>query len=138
MGAVPHNMYIGEFEDIVRRNNATAMGIRFISHSSRSNAGAPANTCTMLVGAWLPVVKTDDPSAPEVHRDHITAINVAVPQIPEHTVYDLATGRIVARGWKGLLQVLLADRVIRPSKEIRDLCGEHWDAIRLGAEIRCF
>lgn len=130
-------MYIGDFVDLVHRN-ATYPNIRFIAQSSRSNQGAPANTCTLLAGAWLPVVKTDEPVSPTVHSEHIGAWNVPVPDIPEHTDYDETTGRIRARGWKGLIQMLLQDHVIRPTREIERLCGSDWEQIRRGAGIRCY
>jgi hypothetical protein len=130
-------MYIGDFVDLVHRNSATP-DIRFITNSGKSNPGVAANTCTLLAGAWLPVIKTDDPSAPAVNPNHIGAWNVAVPDIPEKTVIDPETQRIVHRGWKELLMVLLQERVLRPTPEVIGLCGDDWDKIRKWAGIRCY
>ena len=114
-------MWTDEFVDLVHRN-AYKPNIRFISSRWGERNGAPAGTCTLLVGAWLPVVNSDEKKPWSVDPDHVAAYNVALSQIPEYTVYD-EEGGLVHRGWKGLLQLLIADRVIRPSEEIRRLLG---------------
>lgn len=130
-------MYIGDFVDLVHRN-ARYPNVRFIANSSRSNAQAPRDTCTLLAGAWLPVIKTNEPTAPTVHEDHIGTWNVPVPFIPEYTVEDKKTGRVIARGWKALLGYLLEDNVIRPTHEVVNLLGDDWPHIRAQVGIGCY
>lgn len=114
-------MWTDEFVELVHRN-AYKPNIRFISSRWGARNGAPAGTCTLLVGAWLPVRNTGERFTPTVHSDHVGAYNVALSQIPEYTV-EREDGEIVHRGWRGLLQCLIADRVIRPSREIEKLLG---------------
>ena len=67
-----------------------------------------------------------------LHRDHVAAYNVALSQIPEYTV-EKEDGEIIHRGWRGLLQCLIVDRVIRPSEEIRRLMGQRdFEAVTKG------
>ena len=129
-------MDIGEFEDLVHRN-AYRPNIRFISSRWGAVNGAPANTCTLLVGAWLPVQNTDD-SVPTLNPEHVTALNVPVPWLPEHTVIDPASSRVVARGWRALLRELLLERVIRPSPEVRRLVGHSvYERIQREGRLGC-
>lgn len=129
-------MDIGEFESLVHRN-AYRPNIRFISSRWGAVNGAPANTCTLLVGAWLPVQNTDE-SVPTVNPEHVTALNVPTPWIPERTVIDPKTQRIVARGWKALLRELLLERVIRPSVEVRRLLGPaEYERIQREGRLGC-
>ena len=128
-------MYVGHFVDFIHRNK-TKPNIRFIAAGPRGQGFAPLNTCTLLAGAWLPVEQPDGTYG-KVHPDHVGTYNVPVPDIPEYTTYNNA-GRIRARGWKGLLQMLLTDNVIRPTNEVVKLCGDDWQEIRQGAGIRCY
>ena len=128
-------MYIGHFVDLIHRNK-TRPNIRFIPHSRKSQDGAPPNTCTLLAGAWLPTEQLDGTFG-KVHQDHVGTYNVSIPDMPEFTEYH-STGHVMRRGWKGLIQMLLTDNVIRPTNEIVRLCGDDWDKIRIGANIRCY
>lgn len=129
-------MYIGDFVNLVHRN-AVFPNVRFITRSGNSQAYAPAETCTLLAGAWLPVIKSDYDPIPKVNEEHIGTWNVPLPWIPEYTIED-ENGRIVHRGWKGLLQLLLIDHVIRPTSEIIKLLGDDWNEVRRSADIRCY
>jgi hypothetical protein len=116
-------MWTDDFVDLVHRNKYKP-NIRFISSRWGERNRAPAGTCTLLVGAWLPSINTEERKTWRVHDDHVGAYNVALSQIPEFTqVRD--DGEITHRGWKALLQILVNDRVIRPSREIEALLGTH-------------
>ena len=129
-------MDIGDFVDLIHRN-AYKPNIRFISSRWGARNGAPANTCTLLVGAWLPVQKSED-VVPTLDPEHVTALNVPVPWIPEQTVVDPKTQRIVARGWRALLRELLLEHVIRPSHEVRRLLGpREYERIQREGRLGC-
>lgn len=115
-------MPISEFQDLIHRN-AYKPNIRWISSRWGARNGAPDGTCTMLVGAWLPVRNTNERVFQTVHRDHVGAYNVPTPVVPEFTDVDPESQEILARGWRGLLPWLIADRVIRPSPEIETWLG---------------
>lgn len=130
-------MWTDEFVDLIHRN-AYKPNIRFISSRWGERNGAPAGTCTLLVGAWLPVRVSDHKELNNwhVHHDHVGAYNVALSQIPEYTI-EKPDGEIIHRGWRGLLQWLIKDRVIRPSEEIRRLLGDqHYERFTKG--LGCF
>lgn len=114
-------MWTDEFVELVHRN-AYKPNIRFICSRWGARQGAPASTCTLLAGAWLPVHVSEEQRSYVVHKDHVGTYNVALSQIPEYTV-EREDGEIVHRGWRGLIQWLIADRVIRPSPEIERLVG---------------
>ena len=116
---VPEPMDTSDLVEIVHRN-AYRPNIRWISHKA-SNTFSPPGTCTLLVGAWLPMVKSESDYGQTVSDDHVGAYVVATPQIPDETQFK---GRYIKhRSWRALLRILVRDRVIRPSAEIERLLG---------------
>ena len=107
-------MYIGDFEELVKRNEVYP-NIRFVSSRWGKRQGAPEGTCTVLVGAWP---MTQKYGKPYLHPDHKGAYNVPIPFIPRHTIEN-EDGSIQKRGWESLLKMMLYDNVIRYSDEIR-------------------
>lgn len=127
-------MDLSDFQELVHEA-AYSPNLRWVAHGSKSDPRAPKAHCTLLVGAWLPVQKTDE-KVPTLHPDHVTAYNVPTPQIPEYTVYG--ERRIEARGWKGLLEMMLGERVIRPTPRVIKALGDDWEHVRRKANIRCY
>jgi hypothetical protein len=120
------SMDTADFRDLVERN-AYKPNIRWISHK-KAYAFSPPHTCTLLVGAWLPMVKSDSDLGQTVHKDHVGAYLVPTPQIPAETIYR---GRhVFHRSWKALLRMLIGDRVVRPSPEVQRLFGDEWHDVR--------
>lgn len=113
-------MYIGDFEELVRRNAYRPHDIRFYSSRWGRHNDAPAGTCTMIYGP----------------QEDGVLMNVPIPDIPEYTldrVYEDGVTRVSLRGWKGLLQMMLSERILRPSDEIRRLLGNRaFDKLKLG------
>ena len=72
----------------------------------------------MLVGDWL-----QDPWG-NLKPEHISAYNIPTPFIPEKTLYDGKTGRVIARGWRAIVSEMVQDRIIRPSREVERWLGE--------------
>lgn len=98
-----------EFADFVWRNAYNPGRLRFIysKWGDKYHNRAPEGTCSLVNGSM----------------DEGLIYNVPHPQIPEHTVIDAATNRIAHRGWRGLVQLLLTDRVLKPTREVERLLG---------------
>lgn len=52
------------------------------------------------------------------------AYKVSIGDVPEETIEDPATGRIIVRGWRGLFKQMLCDGVIKESAEVCALLGQ--------------
>ena len=106
MDGVHGPIYIGDFERIVERNAYAPWNLQFRTTRWGRVNGAPADTCTLIMGDW----------------DSGDARNIPIPDIPENSI-QLPNGRVRHRGWRSLLKFMCQDRWIRPSKEIEELLG---------------
>lgn len=113
-----------EFADFVWRNAYDPGRLRFIysKWGDKYHNRAPEGTCSLVNGSM----------------DEGLIYNVPHPQIPELTVIDPDTNRIAHRGWRGLVQLLLNDRVLKPTREVERLVGHKlFDQLRKGVATGC-
>ena len=97
-------MYIGEFEDIVKRNAYAPWDFRLYSSRWGRHLGAPA---TLVKG----------------NMDNGDARNIPVPDIPENTVLAADGRHVKHRGWRQLFIIMCRDRWLSPSREIEKWLG---------------
>ena len=53
------------------------------------------------------------------------AYRVEMGDVPEDTIVDPATNRILVRGWRGLFTQMIADGVLRVTPAVRAKLGDH-------------
>ena len=106
-------MYIGDLEDLIKRNE-TYPNIRFIASHWGRRQGAPEDSVTVLVGDWPMTYKH---GKPYVSPQHVGAYNVPIPFVPRWSITD-DDGTVRKRGYRSLLLSLLNDRAIRPTQEV--------------------
>ena len=101
------SIYIGEFEELVKRNAFAPWMLNFFKTRWGRHNGAPADTCTLAYGnPWLGDLR-----------------NVPIPDIPENTVMARDGKHIKHRGWRTLLKFMCQDKWLKPTEEVRELLG---------------
>ena len=51
------------------------------------------------------------------------AYKVQIGDVPQKTINDPSTGKILVRGWEGLFKQMFLDGVIKDSRDLRDALG---------------